>query len=92
MIPCQGPNSTKKPFVIPYADLDKTKAPLTVQKLSKSMLVIKGPSPTPYESEKKLPWSYDATIYMNGQKQEHAITNIVGTWGITRSGRIYTPY
>ena len=62
-------------------------------------MVIRGPSPTPYESDKAIPWSYDSTVYVNGLKQEcepsssqgPTISNIAGTRGMTHSGRIFGP-
>ena len=101
--------STKKPLVIPYHDKktlvipwrDSTEKPvkqtLKILVASKATMVIKGPSPIPYKSDKEVPWSYDSTVYVNGSKQEcepssgrePAISNIAGTGGITRSGRVF---
>ena len=67
---------------------------LRIPVVPKTMMVIRGPSSTPYESEKAIPWSYDSTVYVNGLKQECepsssqglAISNIAGIGGMTRSG------
>ena len=60
-------------------------------------MVIKGPSHIPYENNKAITWSYDSAVYINGIKQESGsspsqgpvISNIAGTGGMTRSGRIF---
>ena len=60
-------------------------------------MVIKGTSPISYESNKAVPWSYDSAVYINGVKQESepspsqglGISNIAGTRGMNRSGRIF---
>lgn len=61
-------------------------------------LIITIPTHFPYEDTKEIPWTYDSTVYIHGQKvqdeplasKEPAI-NIVGTWGVTRSRRIFAP-
>ena len=71
------------------------KQTLRIPVVPKTTIVIRGPSPTRYECNKAVPWSYDSTVYLNGLKQEcepltsqgPAITNIEGT----RSGQIYGP-
>ena len=58
---------------------------------------MKGPSLIPYENNKAVPLSYDSVVYINRVKQEGgpspsqgpAISNIAGTGGMTRSGRIF---
>ena len=70
---------------------------LRIPVVPKTTMVIRGPSPTPYKSDKEVPWSYESTVYVNGLKQECesltsqglAISNIGGTGGINRSGRIF---
>ena len=62
------------------------------------------PGPTPYKSNKTVPWNYGWEIYYHGVKQieltaeeesseedNSDISNIVGTSKITRSGRIFSP-
>ena len=79
--------STETPVMIP-------RQTLRIPVILKTRMVTRGPSPTPYESNKAVSWSYDSTIYVNGLKQEcesstsqePTITNIAGTGGMTRSG------
>lgn len=60
-------------------------------------LVIIIPSPFPFEGIKVVPWNYDSTVYIHGQKQEDkthvikepVITNITETGGMNRSGRVF---
>ena len=102
VIPCQGPNLNKKTLVIPWGESAETpgittKKTLQIPAVPKETMVIKGPSLTPYENNKAVPWSYDSAVYINGLKQENeplssqgpAISNIAGTWGMTRSGRVF---
>ena len=102
IIPCQGPSPVKKTLVIPWGE--STEAPLIIPcwtlripVILKTKMVIRGPSPTLYKSNKVVPWGYDSTVYVNGLKQEcepstsqgHVVTNIAGTGGMTCTGRIY---
>ena len=52
-------------------------------------IVILTPSSFPYESDKAVPWNYEAKV-MNPAKTE-PVANIAGVGGMTRSGRCYTP-
>ena len=61
--------------MIPWGESIETSAITTRQTLGipvvqKTIMVIRGPSPTPYESNKAVPWSYDSTVYVNSIKQE----------------------
>ena len=60
--------------------------------------------PTPYKTDKMVPWNYGGEIYYHGVKQIEQIaeeesseednpdiSNIAGTRKITRSGRIFSP-
>ena len=104
VIPRQGPSPNKKTRVIPWGE--STEAPMMIPRqtlripiIPKTTVVIRGRSPTPYESNKAVPWSYDSIVYVNGLRKEcelstsqgPAITNIAGTGGITRSVQIYGP-
>lgn len=59
-------------------------------------LLIIVPTHFPYGDTKAVPWIYDLTIYVHGQKvqeepveiNEHMV-NIVGTGGVTKTGRIF---
>ena len=67
-------------------------------------LKITMPGPTPYNSDKTVPWNYGGEIYYHGIKQNEMtaeeesseednsdISNIVGTSKITHSDRIFSP-
>lgn len=50
----------------------------------------------PYEDTKAVPWIYDSTIYIHGQKvqdeplaSKELTINIIGTWGVIRRERIF---
>ena len=73
VIPCQGTNPNKKILVIPWGE--STKAPviipcqtLRIPVVPKTRMDIRGPSPTPYESNKAVPRSYDYNVYVNSLK------------------------
>ena len=99
VIPCQGPKLNKKTHVMPWGESAETpgatpKKTLQISAVSKATMIIKGPSPTPYESDKAVPSSYDSAVYVNGLKQENEpsssqgpiISNIAGTRGMICSG------
>ena len=86
------------PSRVPKRPVRITPAPKTTP------LKITMPGPTPYNSDKTVPWNYDGEIYYHGIKQIELtaeeessegdspdISNIVGTSKITRSGRIFSP-
>lgn len=82
-----------KPLKIPY-DL----TPMTISVDPTTTLTITMPTPFPYENTKAIPWIYDSTVYIHGCKIEdepleskEPTINIVGTWGVTRSGRVFAP-
>ena len=60
-------------------------------------LVVKVPAPFRYASDKAVPWNYTSrTVILEPQavteqKPEKSVNDIVGTGGMTRSGRCYTP-
>lgn len=54
------------------------------------------PTPFPYGDTKEVPWIYDSTVYIHGQRvQEEPLTvneptmNITRIGGVTMSGRIF---
>ncbi|XP_047148672.1 uncharacterized protein LOC124820924, partial [Vigna umbellata] len=55
----------------------------------RSSVVIRGPSPFPYKSEKAVPWVYGAHVLYEGKGVDSAVENITGIGGMTRSGRIF---
>ena len=96
LIPFQGLNHNKKSLVISWGysiEMAKIKQTLRIPIIPKTTMIIKGPSPTPYKTDKAVPWSYDSTVYINRVKQESepsasqglAISNITETGGMTRS-------
>lgn len=61
-------------------------------------MIITVPTPFPYIDTKAVPWVYDTSVYIHGQKiqqelmkSKDLIINIAGTGGVTRSKRIFTP-
>lgn len=63
------------------------------QKTVVSPLVIRLAGPTPYESDKDVPYKYNATIVEDG-KEVHipafpSVVNIANVSGVTQSGRIF---
>ena len=63
-------------------------------------VVIKVPTPFRYTSDKAVPWKYTSQVISPEPqavrvspetKQEPSVNDIVGTGGLTRSGRCYAP-
>lgn len=88
---------------IPYAQVQPLEIPyeLTLMTISIDLVIpltIIVPTPLSYENTKEVPWIYDSTFYIHGQKIEdeplaskEPTINISRTWGVTRSGRIFSP-
>ncbi|XP_050878617.1 uncharacterized protein LOC127082421 [Lathyrus oleraceus] len=88
---------------IPYDEVPPLQIPYDFSQLTLSTnpvtpIVITVPTPFPYVDTKAVPWMYDTSVYIHGQKiQEEPLKssdpmiNIIGTSGITRSGRIFAP-
>ncbi|XP_050920473.1 uncharacterized protein LOC127138115 [Lathyrus oleraceus] len=88
---------------IPYDEVPPLQIPYDFSQLTLSTnhvtpIIIKVPTPFPYVDTKAVPWVYDTSVYIHGQKiQEEQLKssdpmiNITGTGGITRSGRIFAP-
>ena len=62
--------------------------------------MIKVPTPFRYTNDKEVPWNYTNQVVSQEPqavrvsletKQESSVNDIVGTGGLTRSGRCYTP-
>lgn len=74
-----------EPFEITYHSQQSTMDPL--------IICLAGP--TPYESDKAVPYKYNATMIEEGKKvpipASLAIGNIADTSGMTRSGRVFAP-
>ena len=69
VIPCQGSNLNKKTLVIPWEESTETpgmapRKALQISAVPKATMIIKGPSPIPYESKKAVLWSYDSDVYI----------------------------
>lgn len=66
-----------------------------------SLIVICVPSPFPYKSNMVVPWNYDVTVNVDGEKgnwkgeslviSKPNITSITKTNGVTCSGRVFAP-
>src|SRR3954464_14353736 len=58
-------------------------------------LIICLPGPVPYDSDKAVPYNYNATMIKDGQEVPlptlSSVVNIVDVSRVTRSGRVYTP-
>ena len=63
-------------------------------------VVIKVPTPFWYSNDKSVPWNYTNQVTSQEPqvvrvsleiKQEPSVNDIIGTGGLTRSGRCYTP-
>ncbi|XP_050895943.1 uncharacterized protein LOC127102641 [Lathyrus oleraceus] len=79
------------PLQIPY---DFSQSTLSTNPVTPIITTV--PTPFPYVDTKAVPWMYDTSVYIHGQKiQEEPLKssdpmiNITGTSGITRSGRIF---
>ena len=59
--------------------------------------MIQTPLSFPYKNNKVVPWKYGVSIIQGELKEESAdqgkvaVDNISGIWGMTRSGRLFTP-
>lgn len=61
---------------------------------AKSPLVIYLPGPTPYQSDKAVPYKYQAMMIKDGKEvplpSMPSVVNIVDVSGVTRNGRVFT--
>ncbi|XP_050909405.1 uncharacterized protein LOC127123205 [Lathyrus oleraceus] len=87
------PYEKDPPLQIPYDFYQ-----LTMSTNPVTPIIIIVPATFPYVDTKVVPWMYDTSVYIHGQKiQEESLKssdpmiNITGTGGITRSGRIFAP-
>ncbi|XP_050889788.1 uncharacterized protein LOC127095092 [Lathyrus oleraceus] len=86
---------------IPYDDVPPLQIPYDFSQLTLltnpvTPIIITIPTPFPYVDTKEVPWMYETSVYIHGQKiQEEPLKssdpmiNITGTGGITRSGKIF---
>ncbi|XP_050919814.1 uncharacterized protein LOC127137391 [Lathyrus oleraceus] len=88
---------------IPYDEVPPLQIPYNLSQLTLSTnpiapMVITVPTSFPYDDTKEVPWVYDTSVYIHGQKMQEEtmksndpIVSIVGTGEVTRSGRIFAP-
>ena len=88
-----------KPVIIHYRDGGQ-QAPTKTPIHPVPRVVIKVPTPFRYTSDKAVPWNYTSQVVSPEPqavqvspetKQEPSVNDIVGTGGLTRSGRCYAP-
>ncbi|KAI5444251.1 hypothetical protein KIW84_012756 [Lathyrus oleraceus] len=79
------------PMQIPY-----NLSQLTLSANPVTPMIIAVPTLFPYKDTGVVPWMYDTPVYIHGQKvqaklikSDDPLRNIVGTDGVTRSGRIF---
>ena len=55
-------------------------------------VIIRMPKPFPYEDSHRVPWKYDVSLISTSIGKEEVCSSIsLGLFGLTRSGRCYTP-
>ena len=99
------PSTTKDVSIleIPCDEVPPLKIPYSLSQLTLSInpivpMVITVPTLFPYNDTKEVPWVYDSSVYIHGpkiqeepMKSNDPIISIVGTGGVTRSGRVFAP-
>ncbi|XP_050875021.1 uncharacterized protein LOC127078622 [Lathyrus oleraceus] len=100
---CPSTKEDVSTLEMPYDEVPPLQIPYEFSQLTLSTnpitpIIITVPTPFPYVDTKAVPWMYDTSVYIQGQKiQEEPIKssdpmiNITGTSGVTRSGRIFAP-
>ncbi|XP_050909309.1 uncharacterized protein LOC127123094 [Lathyrus oleraceus] len=103
VVDCPSTNEDVSTLEIPYDEVPPLQIPYEFSQLTLSTnpitpIIITVPTPFPYVDTKAVPWMYDTSVYIHGQKiQEEPLKssdpmiNITGTSGVTRSGRIFAP-
>lgn len=103
VVDCPSTNEDVSTLEIPYDEVPPMQIPYEFSQLTLSTnlitpIIITVPTPFPYINTKAVPWMYDTSVYIHGQKiQEEPIKssdpmiNITDTSGVTRSGRIFAP-
>ncbi|XP_050883483.1 uncharacterized protein LOC127086729 [Lathyrus oleraceus] len=103
VVDCPSIKEDVSTLEIPYDKISPLQIPYNFSQLTLSTnhvtpIIITVPTPFMYVNTKAVPWVYDTSVYIHGQKiQEEPLKsndpmiNITGTGGITRSGRIFTP-
>ncbi|XP_050891446.1 uncharacterized protein LOC127096960 [Lathyrus oleraceus] len=103
VVDCSSIKEDVSTLEIPYNKVPHLQIPYDFSQLTLSTnpvtpIIITVPTPFPYVDTKAVPWMYDTSVYIHGQKiQEEPLKssdpmiNITNTGGITRSGRIFAP-
>ncbi|XP_050889358.1 uncharacterized protein LOC127094581 [Lathyrus oleraceus] len=103
VVDCPSTKEDVSTLEIPYDEVPPLHIPYDFSQLTLSTnpvtpIVITVPTPFLYVDTKAVPWMYDTSVYIHGQKvQEESLKssdpmiNITGTNGVTRSGRIFAP-
>ncbi|XP_050919836.1 uncharacterized protein LOC127137415 [Lathyrus oleraceus] len=101
VVDCPSTKEDVSTLEIPYDEVPPLQIPYDFSQLTLSTnhvtpIIITVPTPFSYVDTKAVPWVYDTSVYIHGQKiQEEPLKysdpmiNITGTGGITRSGRIF---
>ncbi|XP_050883778.1 uncharacterized protein LOC127086990 [Lathyrus oleraceus] len=103
VVNCPSTKEDVSTLDIPYNEVPPLQIPYDFSQLTLSTnpvtpIIITVPTLFPYVDTKAVPWVYDTSIYIHGQKSQEEplkfsdpMINITGTGGITRSGRIFAP-
>ncbi|XP_050890983.1 uncharacterized protein LOC127096461 [Lathyrus oleraceus] len=103
VVDCPSTKEDVSTLEIPYDEVPPLQIPYDFSQLTLSTnpvtpIIITVPTPFPYVDTKVVPWMYDTSVYIHGQKiQEELLKssdpmiNITDTSGIMRSGRIFSP-
>ncbi|XP_050889273.1 uncharacterized protein LOC127094488 [Lathyrus oleraceus] len=103
VVDCPSTKEDVSTLEIPYGEVPPLQIPYDFSQLTLSTnpvtpIVITVPTPFPYVDTKAVPWMYDTSVYIHGQKvQEEPLKssdpmiNITGTSGVMRNGRIFAP-
>ncbi|XP_050877043.1 uncharacterized protein LOC127080791 [Lathyrus oleraceus] len=101
VVDCPSTKEDVSTLEIPYDEVPPLQIPYDFSQLTLSTnpvtpIIITVPTPFLYVDTKAVPWVYETSVYIHGQKiQEEPLKsndpmiNITGTGGITRSGRIF---
>ncbi|XP_050877316.1 uncharacterized protein LOC127081075 [Lathyrus oleraceus] len=101
VVDCPSTKEDVSTVEIPYDEVPPLQIPYDFSQLTLltnpiTPIVITVPTPFPYVDTKAVPWMYDTSVYIHGQKEQEEpikssdpMINITGTSGVTRSGRIF---
>ncbi|XP_050877338.1 uncharacterized protein LOC127081095 [Lathyrus oleraceus] len=101
VVDCPSTKEYVSTLEIPYDEVPPLQIPYDFSQLTLSTnpvtpIIITVLTPFPYVDTKAVPWMYDTSVYIHGQKiQEEPLKssdpmiNITSTSGVTRSGRIF---